>query len=80
MSLRPTQSDEKRLLFLWIRHPSPCHPDRSAAQWRDLRFLSRVPHTPFALTLIHRLTPAAAARRFDVQDVPLAQVLAAFAG
>src|SRR5271156_2639608 len=24
---------------LWKRHLSPCHPDRSEAQWRDLRFL-----------------------------------------
>jgi hypothetical protein len=42
MGLRPTQGDEKRLLFSnyspWKRHPSPFHPDRSAAQWRDLRF------------------------------------------
>jgi hypothetical protein len=42
MGLRPTQGDEKRLLFSnyspWKRHLSPCHPDRSAAQWRDLRF------------------------------------------
>jgi hypothetical protein len=25
-------------LTLWKRPLSPCHPDRSAAQWRDLRF------------------------------------------
>jgi hypothetical protein len=24
--------------ILWERHLPPCHPDRSAAQWRDLRF------------------------------------------
>jgi hypothetical protein len=39
---RSTQGDEKRLLFSnyssWKGHLSPCHPDRSAAQWRDLRF------------------------------------------
>ena len=38
--LGPTQGDEKPLLFsnysLWKRHPSLCHLDRSAAQWRDL--------------------------------------------
>ena len=32
---------DKQLLFsnysLW-KHRPPCHPDRSAAQWRDLRF------------------------------------------
>jgi hypothetical protein len=42
MGLRPTQGDEKRLLFSnyspWKRHLSACHPERSAAQWRDLRF------------------------------------------
>jgi hypothetical protein len=42
MGLRATQADEKRLLFSSHcprrHHPSPCHPDRSVAQWRDLRF------------------------------------------
>jgi hypothetical protein len=38
MGLRPTQGDEKRLLFSGTAIPPPCHPDRSAAQWRDLRF------------------------------------------
>ena len=42
MGLRPTQGDEKRLLFSNYslrKRPSPlCHLDRSAAQWRDLRF------------------------------------------
>jgi hypothetical protein len=42
MGLRPTQGDEKRLLFSnyspW-KHRSPlCHLDRSATEWRDLRF------------------------------------------
>jgi hypothetical protein len=40
MGLRPTQGDEKRLLFsnysAWKHRPPPCHLDRSAAQWRDL--------------------------------------------
>jgi hypothetical protein len=40
MGLRPTQGDEKRLVFSnyppWKHHPSLCHLDRSAAQWRDL--------------------------------------------
>jgi hypothetical protein len=40
--LEAIRRDEERLPFsnysLW-KHPSPpCHPDRSAAQWRDLRF------------------------------------------
>jgi hypothetical protein len=38
--LRPTQGDEKRLLFSgdcrWKHRPPLCHLDRSAAQWRDL--------------------------------------------
>ncbi len=42
MGLRPTQGDEKRLLFsndsAWKHRPPLCHLDRSAAQWRDLRF------------------------------------------
>jgi hypothetical protein len=46
MGFRPTQGDEKRLLFsnysLWKRLSPLCHLDRSAAQWRDLRF-----HGPF---------------------------------
>jgi hypothetical protein len=42
MGLRPTQGDEKRLLFSnycpWKHRPPLCHLDRSEAQWRDLRF------------------------------------------
>ena len=38
MGLRPAQGDEKRLTFSGAAIPPPCHPDRSAAQWRDLRF------------------------------------------
>jgi hypothetical protein len=42
MGLRPTQADEKRLLFgnyCPSKHRPPlCHLDRSAAKWRDLRF------------------------------------------
>src|SRR6202020_1803891 len=42
MGERPTQGDEKRVLFskycCWKRRPLLCHLDRSAAQWRDLRF------------------------------------------
>jgi hypothetical protein len=42
MGLRPTQGDEKRLLFSnyshWKDRPPLCHLDRSVAQWRDLRF------------------------------------------
>ena len=42
MGLRPTQGDEKQLLFsndsVWKHRPPLCHLDRSAAQWRDLRF------------------------------------------
>jgi hypothetical protein len=42
MGLRPTQGDEKRLLFSSYcsgkRGPTLCHLDRSEAQWRDLRF------------------------------------------
>jgi hypothetical protein len=40
MDLRPTQGDEKQILFsnysLWKHRPSLCHLDRSAAEWRDL--------------------------------------------
>jgi hypothetical protein len=38
MGLRPTQGDEKRLLFSESASLPPCHLDRSAAEWRDLRF------------------------------------------
>jgi hypothetical protein len=42
MCLGPTQGAEKQLLSsndsAWERRPPPCHPDRSEAQWRDLRF------------------------------------------
>src|ERR1700728_4160159 len=43
MGLRPTQGDEKRVLFsnycCWKRRPPLCHLDRSSegAEWRDLR-------------------------------------------
>ncbi len=51
MGLRPTQGDEKPLLFsnypLWKRHPPLCHLDRSAAQWRDLRFQRPFPGNVF---------------------------------
>jgi hypothetical protein len=42
MGLRLTQGDARGLLssnhFPWKRRPPLCHPDRSAAQWRDLQF------------------------------------------
>src|ERR1700743_2446078 len=41
MGLRPTQDDEKRIgpaTTLSLPLPSPCHPDRSEAKRRDLRF------------------------------------------
>ncbi len=42
MGLWPTRGDEKRLLFSndcrWRHRPPLCHLDRSAAQWRDVRF------------------------------------------
>ena len=42
MGLRPTEGDEKQLPFSnyspWKHRPPLCHPDRSEAQWRDLRF------------------------------------------
>jgi hypothetical protein len=41
MGLWPTQGDENATVqqLLSLEAPrSPCHPDRSAAQWRDLRF------------------------------------------
>jgi hypothetical protein len=42
MGLRRTQVDENQLPFSNYsprkHRPPPCHPDRSAAQWRDLRF------------------------------------------
>jgi hypothetical protein len=42
MSLWPTKGDENQLPFgnysPWKHRPPPCHPDRSVAQWRDLRF------------------------------------------
>src|ERR1700740_630426 len=41
MGLRPTQDDEKRIgpaTTLALPLPSPCHPDRSEAKRRDLRF------------------------------------------
>src|ERR1700722_17844384 len=43
MGQRPTQGDEKRVLFrnyrCWKRRPPLCHLDRSSegAEWRDLR-------------------------------------------
>jgi hypothetical protein len=43
MPIGPTQGDEKRFPFSNVspwKSPSPlCHLDRSAAKWRDLRFL-----------------------------------------
>jgi hypothetical protein len=51
MGLRPTQSDEKRLLFSdyspWKGRPPLCHLDRSVAQWRDLRFGGSFPEMFF---------------------------------
>jgi hypothetical protein len=42
MGLRPAQGDENQLPFSnycrWKRRPPLCHLDRSAAEWRDLRF------------------------------------------
>jgi hypothetical protein len=38
MDLWAAQADEKRLLFPGSVTTPPCHPDRKAAQWRDLRF------------------------------------------
>jgi len=42
MSLWPTHADENQLPFgnysPWKHRPPLCHPDRSVAQWRDLRF------------------------------------------
>ena len=41
MGLRPTQDDEKHIgpaTTLSLPLPSPCHPDRSEAKRRDLRF------------------------------------------
>src|SRR5580698_2316825 len=51
MGLRPTQADEKRVLFsnycCWKRRPPLCHLDRSAAQWRDLRCQRTFPGNVF---------------------------------
>src|SRR5580698_730289 len=51
MDLRPTQGDEKRVLFSnycrWKRRPPLCHLDRSAAQWRDLRSQRSFPGNVF---------------------------------
>src|SRR5580700_6906657 len=51
MGQRPTQGDEKRVLFsnycCWKRRPPLCHLDRSAAQWRDLRFQRSFPGNVF---------------------------------
>jgi len=52
MGLRPNQGDEKRPLFSnyspWKHRPFLCHLDRSAAQWRDLRFLFLGAHNLFS--------------------------------
>ena len=46
MGVRTTQGNERRLLFsnysAWKHRPPLCHLDRSAAQWRDLRFFRPV--------------------------------------
>src|ERR1700729_527877 len=51
MTQRPTQGDEKRVLFsnycCWKRQPPLCHLDRSAAQWRDLRCQRSFPGNVF---------------------------------
>ena len=53
MGLRPTQGDEKRVLFsnycCWKRRPPLCHLDRSSegAEWRDLRFQRTFPGNVF---------------------------------
>src|SRR3984885_10428068 len=51
MGLRPTQGDEKRVLFsnycCWKRRPPLCHLDRSAAEWRDLRCQQSFPGNVF---------------------------------
>src|SRR3984957_14245764 len=51
MDLRPTQGDEKRVLFsnycCWKRRPPLCHLDRSAAEWRDLRCQRSFPGNVF---------------------------------
>src|SRR5580658_3110115 len=51
MALRPTQGDEKRVLFsnycCWKRRAPLCHLDRSAAQWRDLRCQRSFPGNVF---------------------------------
>jgi hypothetical protein len=53
MGLRPTQGDEKQLLSSndspWKPRPLACHPDRSEAQWRDLRFYPSSQQTLLAL-------------------------------
>jgi hypothetical protein len=55
-ALRPTQVDEKPLHHLspYVTNLSPCHLDRSEAEWRDLQlsqeqanvFFDRRPHGP----------------------------------
>src|SRR5580658_7879327 len=53
MGLRPTQGDEKRVLFsnycCWKRRPPLCHLDRSSegAEWRDLRCQRSFPGNVF---------------------------------
>src|ERR1700744_6185104 len=53
MGLRPTQGDEKRVLFSnhtqWKRRPPLCHLDRSSegGEWRDLRFQRSFPGNVF---------------------------------
>src|SRR6202789_3704432 len=51
MSQRPTQGDEKRVLFskycCWKRRPPLCHLDRTEAQWRVLRFQRSFPGNVF---------------------------------
>src|SRR6202044_164409 len=53
MGRRPTQGDEKRVLFrnycCWKRRPPLCHLDRSSegAEWRDLRCQRTFPGNVF---------------------------------
>jgi hypothetical protein len=55
MGLRPTQGNEKhsvRHLLSMEPLPFPCHPDRSAAERRDLRF-----RKPFVDMFVDRSEP-----------------------
>ncbi len=49
MGLRPTQGDENRVKEGLVRnYTNLCHLDRSAAEWRDLRFAGCGRSTAFA--------------------------------